>query len=164
MGRFREFIKGHKKGLIIGGSITIGAIAYLGYKALSGQHSNICLTNETSSKTLHVFKRMSGLSSIKSPVDTKSKVDISAADLIDNNLSLIGNNMCDMSIVHEDVQDRVLNDGMPFHVDGHPRSLPLGRKPSVRQLEMAKEAGVELKENQTYINPYIKNRTKDLAV
>lgn len=40
------------------------------------------------------------------------------------------------------------------HVPGHPRNLPLGQKPSEKQLEIARNLGVTLAENQTYVTDY----------
>lgn len=40
------------------------------------------------------------------------------------------------------------------HVPGHPRNLPLGYKPSEKQLEIARNLGVILAENQTYVTDY----------
>lgn len=40
------------------------------------------------------------------------------------------------------------------HVPGHPRNLPLGQKPSEKQLEIARNLGITLAENQTYVTDY----------
>jgi len=40
------------------------------------------------------------------------------------------------------------------HVPGHPRTLPLGQKPSEKQLEIARNLGVTLAKNQTYVTDY----------
>lgn len=44
--------------------------------------------------------------------------------------------------------------GKTSHVPGHPRNLPLGQKPSEKQLEIARNLGVTLAENQTYVTDY----------
>lgn len=40
------------------------------------------------------------------------------------------------------------------HIPGHPRNLPLGQKPSEKQLEIARNLGVALTDNQTYVTDY----------
>ena len=40
------------------------------------------------------------------------------------------------------------------HVPGHTRNLPLGQKPSGKQLEIARNLGITLTENQTYVTDY----------
>lgn len=43
------------------------------------------------------------------------------------------------------------------NVSGHPRNLPLGHKPSEKQLEIARSLGINLADNQTYITGYARN-------
>lgn len=40
------------------------------------------------------------------------------------------------------------------NIPGHPRNLPLGHNPSEKQLEITKNLGVTLAENQTYVTDY----------
>lgn len=40
------------------------------------------------------------------------------------------------------------------HVPRHPRNLPLGQKPPEKQLEIARNIGVTLAENQTFVTDY----------
>lgn len=44
--------------------------------------------------------------------------------------------------------------GKTSNILGHPRNLPLGHNPSEKQLEIAKNLGVTLAENQTYVTDY----------
>lgn len=46
--------------------------------------------------------------------------------------------------------------GKTSHVPGYPRNLPLGQKPSEKQLEIARNLGVTLAENQTYVTDYFR--------
>ena len=52
---------------------------------------------------------------------------------------------------------KVINDGLPFGVDGFVRNLPEGWHPSAEKIAQAAKMGIELGSHQTYVNPYMKN-------
>lgn len=56
---------------------------------------------------------------------------------------------------------KVINNGEPFGVNGHTRNLSNGRKVSIEKIAKAAERGMELKENQTWVDSYCKNSTQD---
>lgn len=55
--------------------------------------------------------------------------------------------------VVEDVMDKIIN---VFPVDGHIRKLPDGWKASEAQILAALGYGIELADNETWVNPYVK--------
>lgn len=44
--------------------------------------------------------------------------------------------------------------GKTSTVSGHPRNLPSGHKPSEKQLKIARNLGINLADNQTYVTDY----------
>lgn len=56
-----------------------------------------------------------------------------------------------------ELSKKVINNGEPFGVNGHTRNLANGRKASIEKIVKAAERGMELKENQTWVDSYFKN-------
>lgn len=54
---------------------------------------------------------------------------------------------------YTDIGDKIIKLS-PYHVDGHPRKLPQGQKPSQKQLDLAKKFGVPIPEGKTYVDQY----------
>jgi hypothetical protein len=52
---------------------------------------------------------------------------------------------------------KIINNGEPFGVCGHPRNLSNGRNASAEKIALALEHGIELKEHQTWVENYFKN-------
>jgi len=52
---------------------------------------------------------------------------------------------------------KIINNGEPFGVCGHPRNLPKGRNASAEKIALALEQGIELREHQTWVEDYLKN-------
>lgn len=52
---------------------------------------------------------------------------------------------------------KIINNGEPFGVCGHPRNLSDGRNASAEKIAQALENGIELREHQTWIENYLKN-------
>ena len=52
---------------------------------------------------------------------------------------------------------KIINEGEAFDVIRHIRNLPKGWKASPEKIEEAVNLGINLLENQTIVNPYIKN-------
>lgn len=52
---------------------------------------------------------------------------------------------------------KTANNGEAIHVCRHIRNLPIGSKASQQKIEKAVELGINLLENQTVVDPYMKN-------
>ena len=52
---------------------------------------------------------------------------------------------------------KIINNGESFDVSRHVRNLPIGWKASPEKIEEAVALGINLLENQTFVEPYIKN-------
>jgi hypothetical protein len=52
---------------------------------------------------------------------------------------------------------KIINNGEPFGVCGHPRNLSNGRNASAGKIALALEHGIELREHQTWVENYLKN-------
>jgi hypothetical protein len=52
---------------------------------------------------------------------------------------------------------KIINNGEPFGVCGHPRNLPKGWNASAEKIALALENGTELGEHQTWVKNYLKN-------
>ncbi len=118
------------------------------------------------------FKRKSAIEDIINSNGVKNNVSYKivshtgshSREIVTDTLSDVGEqlltNECTTDAVCEVVVERtssLLNDGKPFPVKGFPRNLPEGHKASPEKIAEAKELGIELGPNQTYVDPCIKN-------
>ena len=52
---------------------------------------------------------------------------------------------------------KIINNGEAIDVNMHIRNLPMGWKASQEKIDKAVELGINLLENQTIVDPYLKN-------
>lgn len=89
-------------------------------------------------------------------------------DTIDKIRELLNKRVTDKSVLDtsknsfsinasRDTVKQPINGGLPFPVKGHPRTLPENQHASPERRVAAQVAGVTLKENQTWVNDYVKN-------
>ncbi|SDB28869.1 hypothetical protein SAMN02910317_01411 [Ruminococcaceae bacterium FB2012] len=53
--------------------------------------------------------------------------------------------------------NKIINNGLPFEVEGYIRNLPEGWHPSAEKIAQAADLGIELGEHQTLVNSFMKN-------
>lgn len=61
-------------------------------------------------------------------------------------------------LMEEAIIEKRINNGDPYGVRDHIRNLPVGWHASDSHIKMAQEMGIELKENQTIVPSYFKNK------
>lgn len=137
--RFIEWIKAHKKELLIAGiSITAIIAAVLVYR----NHESIVTLWDTSKKTLQ--KTSVSELSVATPA---SKVDLVTPTTV---------NAAEVVIEPTEKIVRSLPQG-PFEVTDHIRNLPEGWRASAGKIATAAEHGYELLPGQTWVERYVKN-------
>lgn len=124
------WVKKHKKGILIAG----GAIVAIG----AG-----CVVYKNWDSITNIFK-----STKLEPIVTKTppasvKVTMPVVEVIPE--------------FQTGAVSKIINNGEPFGVCGHPRNLPKGWNASAEKIALALEQGIELKERQTWVENYFKN-------
>lgn len=127
---FTTWVKKHKKGILIAG----GAIVAIG----AG-----CVVYKNWDSITSMFKTVKpGPIEINNP-QASVKAAMPVVDVIAERPT-------------ESVS-KIINNGEPFGVCGHPRNLPKGRNASAEKIALALEQGIELREHQTWVENYLKN-------
>lgn len=127
---FTTWVKKHKKGILIAG----GAIVAIG----AG-----CVVYKNWDSITSMFKTVKpGPIEINNP-QASVKAAMPVVDVIAERPT-------------ESVS-KIINNGEPFGVCGHPRNLPKGRNASAEKIALALEQGIELREHQTWVEDYLKN-------
>lgn len=128
---FVGWVKKHKKGILIAG----GAIVAIG--AGYAVHKNW-------DSVTAIFKTIKPESIVIN--NTQASVGISEMPVVDV-----------IPEIPTESISKLINNGKPFGVCGHPRNLPNGRHASAEKTALALEHGIELREHQTWVKNYLKN-------
>lgn len=134
-GTFVGWVKKHKKGIIIGGSITVVGIV-----------GSILIRKNWDAIT-DAVKALISISKNGSVVIKTPKVVVKAAVPMEE-------------ITKDIVNDKVralLNAGEEFDVRWHLRALSTGQKASQLKISQAAALGIKLDEHQTWVETYTKN-------
>lgn len=127
---FTTWVKKHKKGILIAGGtiVAIGAGCVV-YK------------NWDSITTIFKFTKLEPIMINTPPASVKASMPV--MDVIPE--------------ISTEAVSKIINNGEPFGVCGHPRNLPKGWNASAEKIALALEQGIELKERQTWVKNYLKN-------
>lgn len=132
MGKIWNWVKDHKRELALGG-LVLGGLALGGYVA----HS------------------------VGVPMGVKVPTDIAVHPLrTRRTVPSVDFPKAASTIIEQEVASKTIktiNNGEPFSVSGHLRTLPDGWHASARQIALAEEQGFSLADNQTYVSPSLKN-------
>ena len=127
---FTTWAKKHKKGiLIVGGTIIAIGAGYVAYKNWDSITS--------------IFKTIKPAPIVINNPPASIKVALPVVDVIPETPT--------------EAISKIINNGEPFSVCGHPRNLPKGWNASAEKIALALEYGFELGENQTWVENYLKN-------
>lgn len=127
---FTAWVKKHKKDILIAGGVIVAIGAgYTAYKNLDSLTSIFKATNPAPI----VFNNP--------PASVKAALPI--VDVI--------------PAIPTEAASKIINNGEPFGVCGHPRNLPKGRNASAEKAALALEHGFTLCEHQTWVKNYLKN-------
>lgn len=97
--------------------------------------------------------------------DEKVNANRNTFPLNERSTKSIWNESTDDSIGYDDLledefEERTIINRSPHEVASHKRNLSNGRRASKKQIELARKNGIELDENQTYVNTYKTGRGK----
>ena len=134
-GTFVGWVKKHKKGIIIGSTIT--TVGIVGGILIGGNWDAItdgaqALISKSKNRSV-VTKTPQILVAAVVPVDEITKH------------------------VDTDKGRSLLNAGEEFNIRRHPRTLPIGKKASQSKISQAAILGIPLSEHQTWVETYKKN-------
>lgn len=127
---FVGWVKKHKKGILIAG----GAIVAIG----AG-----CLVYKNWDSVTAIFKAIKPEPIVINNPQVSIKVAMPVVDVIPE--------------IPTEKVSKIINNGEPFDVCGHPRNLPKGWNASAEKIALALENGTELGEHQTWVKNYLKN-------
>lgn len=127
---FTTWVKKHKKGILIaGGTIVVIGAGYAAYKNWDSITS--------------IFKTITPEPIVINIPPASVKVALPVANVIPESQT--------------GAVSKIINNGEPFGVCGHPRNLPKGRNASAEKIALALEHGFTLCEHQTWVRNYLKN-------
>ena len=127
---FTAWVKKHKNGVLIAGGVIVAIGAgYTAYKNLDTITS--------------IFKTTKPAPLVLNNPPASVKVALPIVDVI--------------PAIPTEAASKIINNGEPFRVCGHPRNLPTGWNASAEKTALALEYGFKLDENQTWVENYLKN-------